>query len=157
MNATQIFQVVATGLGVVGVISAAAVIMRSTVLIQNNTQLRNAYRDTRDALQDKEKELAGKEAECQQLGERVKVLESMVTGRDELAKLAHEVATLRAQEMASLLEHVGTLGQSITALTEEMGHRGVGERDRGTGGRAAQPSPRPAGPPRPDRGGGAGG
>lgn len=157
MNATQVFQLVATGLGVVGVISAAAVIMRSTVLSQNNSQLRNAYKDTRDVLQDKEKELAAKAAECEQLGQRVQMLESMVTGRDELAKLAEQVATLRAQEIASLVQHVGTLGKSITTLAEEWARRDDSDTDRGAAGRTAQPALRPPAPRRPDRGGGAGG
>jgi hypothetical protein len=153
VNATQIFQIAATGLGIVGVISAAAVIMRSTVMAQNNTQLRNAYKDQRDQNGDLEKALAQKTGEAQQLTERVQMLEGMVTGRDELAALAKEVATLRASEMASLIKHVGTLGQNMGALVEELTQDG--DADRG----AAQPTRqalRPTGPRRPHPGDSAG-
>jgi len=148
VNATQIFQLVATGLGIVGVISAAAVIMRSTVMAQNNTQLRNAYKDQRDQNSDLEKALAQKIGESQQLNERVQMLEGMVTGRDELAALAREVATLRASEMASLIKHVGTLGQNMGALVEELTQHG--DTDRG----AAQPARQSHRPTSPRRSGG---
>lgn len=146
MNPTQVFQVVATGLGLVGVISAAAVVMRSSIITQNNTQLRNAYKDTREQLADREKELAAKTAEALTLSSRIDVLEGIVTGRTELEQLTGEVRTLTGIVRTDY-QH---LAPALEFMIQEMIRRGV---DPGSD-LKARPAPRPKPRPRPVQRGG---
>jgi hypothetical protein len=94
MDAAQIFQILAVGLGLLGVLSTAAVITRSTVVTQNNSQLRNAYTDARNSLIDEEKKVARLEGELVQCKERATLLEEMVTRKAAVDELSHEVRTL---------------------------------------------------------------
>lgn len=127
MDAAVVFQILATGLGLVGVVSAAAVVSRSTVMQQNNTQLRNAYSDSRAALQDEEKKTARLEGELAQLNDHVRMLEDMVTGRPDVAALADEVRVLTGIVRADYA-HLAPLAQ---LLVQEGISRGQQDTSRG--------------------------
>ena len=94
MDGAQIFQIVAVVLGLVGVLSTAAMITRSSVIVQNNNQLRNAYNDARNGLADEEKRVARLEGELNQCKARAAVLEEMVTRKAEIEGLTIEVRAL---------------------------------------------------------------
>ena len=94
MDGAQIFQIVAVVLGLVGVLSTAAMITRSSVIVQNNNQLRNAYNDARNGLADEEKKAARLEGELTQCKARAAVLEEMVTRKAEIEGLTIEVRAL---------------------------------------------------------------
>jgi septal ring factor EnvC (AmiA/AmiB activator) len=120
MDAAVVFQILATGLGLVGVVSAAAVVSRSAVMQQNSAQLRNAYNDARANLSDQEKKNARLEGELARLSDHITTLEELVTGRADVAALADEVRTLTGV----IRSDYGRLAALAQLLVQERTARG---------------------------------
>lgn len=116
MKLSEIFQIAAAGIGIIGVFTGAAVYARSRLSFEllrgDLTDARAREADLRQVIADLREAKAHAEGENAQLAQRVAVLEDLVT---------------RAPDIATLGAKIDALGSTVHLLAgEKVNHGGQG-------------------------------